>query len=349
VVVVVEAPPIAVPDPDAGLGEAAPEVEALPPPVGDASLPPDPATDAPAAVAGPGGTSTIAGPDPDPEPAAAAPPEPPTPPVTEPPPPPTTLPEVDDAVAAADPERLWVVSIGIDDYPGERFDLSAADDDAIAVTDAFANLGVPADHMYELLNGAATVEGVLGAVDWLVEHAGADDTAVFFYAGHVREVGHDTEVLVTSEGGWIADWFLASRFDDLASDDAWFAIAGCYGGGFIELLGPGRILTAAAPDGELAYESSALGRSYMVEYLFGRAIAQRAVVPTVQAAVAWANERLAADHPEHTLWHQDEAGHVVSLDGADRRSWPIDGAPPPPPPPPTTAPPRRCLLGILCG
>jgi hypothetical protein len=272
-------------------------------------------------------------------------------------PPPSLPPPPAAGAAAAHPERLWVVSIGIDDYPGDRYDLQAADDDAVAVTDTFVNLGVPNDHIYELLNEEANVAGILAAVRWLVDNAGPDDTAVLFYAGHVRELGGGTEVLVAADGGWVADWYLASELQRLASADAWFAIAGCFAGGFTELLAPGRILTGAAPAGELAYETATFQRSYMVEYLFARAINGRGVsVLTVQAAVAWANERLAVEQPDHVLFQQDDAAHEVSLDGTDRRTAPTPGAPgapappsSPSPPPPTTAPPRSCLLGLLCG
>lgn len=312
----VEAPPIVVVDPGAGIGEAAAVVEQ-------------------AVVVAPAEA-----------PPAEAPPSLPPPPAA--------------GATAAHPERLWVVSIGIDDYPGDRYDLRAADDDAVAVTDTFVNLGVPNDHIYELLNGEADVAGILAAVRWLVDNAGPDDTAVLFYAGHVRALGGGTEVLVAADGGWVADWYLATELQRLASADAWFAIAGCFAGGFTELLAPGRILTGAAPAGELAYETASFQRSYMVEYLFARAINGRgAAALTVQAAVAWANERLAAEQPDHVLFQQDDAGHEVSLDGTDRRAAPTPGAPgapappsspaPTPAPPPTTSPPRSCLLGLLCG
>lgn len=348
--VAVEAPPIEVLDPSAGVGPPAVE--------------PDPAEPEP----GPGPTAVAgaAAAPIEPEVPAAAPPTPsptPTPtPAAPPAPTPTTAPaptvtdEVTPTTQAAivtHPERVWVVSIGIDDYPGTRHDLAAARADAITVSDTMVDLGLDADHLYELLDGAADTAGILGAVDWLVEHAGPGDTAIFAYAGHIRELGGGTEVLVAADGSWIADWFLAQRFAALQSRDAWFAIAGCYGGGFDELLAPGRILTAAADPGELAYESTRFGRSYMVEYLFNQALLlHQAEAPTVQAAVAWANEHLAVDYPDFQLWHEDDAGHVVSLDGAERTAGPgsgsSGGAPGGGSPPPETTPPRDCFL-LLCG
>lgn len=274
------------------------------------------------------------------------------PPAPAPPPPPVLLPPLPVSAPgpgpapalATHPERIWAVVVGIDDYLGDRYDLAAAAADARTVVAGLAGLGVPGNQILELIDTRATVASVIEAVDWLVANAGPEDTVVFFYAGHLRDLGGGTEVLVTAEGAWVADWFLADRFAPLRARDAWLVIAGCYGGGFDELLAPGRILTAAAPAGALAYESTNYGRSFMVEFLVERALVRGlATEPTVQSLVAWTMAALAAEHPEHQLWHEDWAGHTVSLDGA-RRDEP--GPPPPPPAPPPTQP---CLLGILCG
>jgi hypothetical protein len=49
--------------------------------------------------------------------------------------------------------------------------------------------------------------------------------------------------------------------------DAWITLATRFAGGFTELLAPGRVLTAASPDGQLAYESRTLAHSYLVAAL----------------------------------------------------------------------------------
>jgi len=49
-------------------------------------------------------------------------------------------------------------------------------------------------------------------------------------------------------------------------------MAACYGGGFTELMAPGRILTAAADANSLAYENESFGRSYLDEYLIHQAL-----------------------------------------------------------------------------
>jgi hypothetical protein len=248
-----------------------------------------------------------------------------------------------------DADRVWAVVIGIDDYPGTRSDLRAATADAGDLVASLLRFGVPADQIRPVYDRAATVEGVLDAVAWLVEHAGPDDTAVFLYAGHVRDLGDGTEAVVTAEAGWITDWFLADRLADLAARDAWFVMAACYGGGFDELLGPGRVLTAGAGPGQLAYENDAYGRSYLAEFLLRRALLQGAAgEPTVQAAVAWASGQLAEHHPERQLWNADEAGHIISLDGARRDGPAPTDTPPPPEPPPPSPPGGDVVSGTAC-
>lgn len=261
-------------------------------------------------------------------------------------PPPSAVP--DDAPG----QRVWAVVVGIDDYPGTRSDLRAATADASDLVTALVQHGVPADHIRPLYDGAASVDGVLDAVDWLIANAGPHDTAVFLYAGHVRDLGYGTEAIVTAENGWIADWYLADRFVGLTARDAWFVVAGCYGGGFDELLGPSRVLTAAAGPGELAYENDGYGRSYLAEFVLRRALVERAAgEPTVQAAVAWASEQLAQRHPEHQVWNQDQAGHLISIDGLRRDGSAQPGTtttqPPPAPPPDAGLLDGGCLLGLV--
>ena len=68
-------------------------------------------------------------------------------------------------------------------------------------------------------------------------------------------------------------------------------------GGFTEVLGPGRVLTAAAGANEVAYENEGFGRSYMVEYMVRRAMLQGKAAGSVQDAFAWARAQIAHDYP----------------------------------------------------
>ncbi len=195
--------------------------------------------------------------------------------------------------------------VGIDDYPGTDADLKAAVADARDVDSALAAYGVPASHRLGLLDAQATGDNIRGALAWMTGRASADSTAVFFYSGHVRQVSGDpahdgenvAEAIVAADGDNVYDGQVADILRNLEARTAWLGIAACYGGGFDNALAPGRILTAAAGENDVAYENSSLGHSYMVEYMVRRAMLQGKAAGSVQDAFAWARAQIARDYP----------------------------------------------------
>jgi hypothetical protein len=200
---------------------------------------------------------------------------------------------------------VWAVIVGIDDYPGTDADLKAAVADARDVDSALAAYGVPASHRLVLLDAQATADNIRGALAWMTGRASADSTAVFFYSGHVRQVSGDpahdgenvAEAIVGADGDNVYDGQVADILRNLEARTAWLGIAACYGGGFDNALAPGRILTAAAGENDVAYENSSLGHSYMVEYMVRRAMLQGKAAGSVQDAFAWARAQIARDYP----------------------------------------------------
>ena len=200
---------------------------------------------------------------------------------------------------------VWAVIVGIDDYPGTDADLKAAVADARDVDSALAAYGVPASHRLVLLDGQATADNIRGGLAWMTGRASADSTAVFFYSGHVRQVAGDpahdgenvAEAIVAADGDNVYDGQVADLLRNLEARTAWIGIAACYGGGFDNALAPGRILTAAAGENDVAYENSSLGHSYMVEYMVRRAMLQGKAPGSVQDAFAWARAQIAHDYP----------------------------------------------------
>jgi hypothetical protein len=268
-------------------------------------------------------------------------------------------------VGPANGTGTWAVLVGIDDYPGTRHDLTAAKNDVASVKAALTALGTPEDHLLVIEDGQARIDVVRAGIEWLNAHAGPDSVAVFFFAGHVRKVGPDREALATAEGRAITDEELANRFTRLSARRAWIGIAGCYGGGFTEVMAPGRVLTGAAPANEVAYESSAFGRSYMVEYMIQQAMVEGRAPQTVQTAFAYAADALARDYPGRQPVQVDKSDGSLALGTQPQptasSSPPAEGSQPSPPPPsaggpppsspPTTAPPppqKHCLLGVVC-
>lgn len=264
-------------------------------------------------------------------------PIPPAPATFEGPPPAPRSPPPQLVSPAATGSGMWAVVVGIDDYPGSAHDLRFARNDAADVEAVLVRQGVAPEHRVHLADGQATAVNIGRALDWLTASAGPDATAVFFYAGHVRKLGSTTEALVGADGKLVTDVEVARRLRPLRAGRAWLVVAGCYGGGFTEALAPGRILTAAAGPNQLAFESTALHRSYLVEYLFRRAMLEGRAASSVEAAFAWAQAALRREHPNRVPVEYDQLAGDLSL--ALRASSPPP--PPPPPPPPTTAPPHR--------
>jgi hypothetical protein len=262
---------------------------------------------------------------------------------------------LDAATAALQPQdgtkgQVWAVVIGINDYPGDSNDLRSAVADADDMVAALHRYGVDGDHILLAEEGDATGRGILETLDWLDQQAAPEDTAVFFYAGHARKLDQTTEAVVGSDGRVVPDWMMAQHLAGLRAHDAWIVMASCYGGGFTELLQPGRVLTAAAGANDLAYESQTFGRSYLGEYLVRRGmLLDGSAGPTAQQAFDYAQAALQQEHPDRVLTEIDESTAPVSLDGQHR-----DRVPPPPQPPPTSAPPtsapppKSCVLLVVC-
>ena len=226
----------------------------------------------------------------------------------------------------------WAVVIGIDDYPGRGSDLRASVADANEVDLALARYGVPGDRRLVLRNTQASAATIADSLHWLVAHAASDSTVVFFYAGHVRKLSSRTEAIVGADGHLITDATMASLLAPLASHKVWIAMASCYGGGFDEVLAPGRILTGAADANSLAYESSAYGHSYLVEYMVRRAMNQGQAADSVEHSFAWAADALRREHPNRVPVETDDVPGNLSLG----RPAPRAAAPPAPPAAPPT-------------
>ena len=267
---------------------------------------------------------------------------------------PTDLPVAYATPSAPPPTRrpaigsgTWAVVIGINDYPGDTHDLEAGVADADQMAELLDRVGSPSSQRRVLRNGEATSQAILGALDWLVANAGPDATAVVFYAGHARSTD-GRESIVSVDGTLIRDTVLAERLVPLAARRAWIVMSACFGGGFTELLAPGRVLTAAAPAGERAYETTQYRASYLVEFMVRRALVNREAAASLQDAFGWARRQLEREHPGRVpvQFERDAASFAVYPTTTPARSEPPTSQPPPaqgepsPPPPPQNQPPE---------
>src|SRR5207302_9853673 len=168
-----------------------------------------------------------------------------------------------------------------------------------------------------LRDGQATSGTIVRAEDWLVAHAAPDAVAVFFYAGHARKLGPSSESILGADGNLVSDATLAAHLRNLRAQRTWIAMAACFGGGFTEMLGPGRVLTAAADANSLAYDNIRFGRSYMAEYMIRQGLALGRAWDSVQSAYGYAVSALQRDYPNRL---------PVEIDGDG--AGPIDLTPP---------------------
>ena len=235
---------------------------------------------------------------------------------------------------------VWTVSIGINDYPGQNGDLRSAVNDARDFDRAMAEFGIPATHRVLLLDGHASTQSIRAAARWLVSHAGPNATAVFFYAGHVRKLGVGSEAIIGAEGAELADRTLAADLAGLRAKQSWVVIAACFGGGFNEVLAPGRILTAGADANHSSYENLQFARSYLVQYLVVEGWLRHHAGPSVQEAFAYAVKRLQQDYPNRVPVQYDELGRPLLLTNGPTVAPTPDPTPAPAPAPtqPTTPP-----------
>jgi caspase domain-containing protein len=308
---------------------AAPAVELTKPdPVSEAASPPPPPA-----------VTELAAPPPAPDRPIVAPPSFPSSPAR-----PSKPPKAITSRSGPRDGGVWAVMVGIDDYPGQDADLQAAAADAREVDSALAAYGVPASRRILLLNSTATAANITRALSWLTSRAAPGATAVFFYSGHVRQIYGDLdgdgeevdEALVGADGNHVYDGEVASLLRSLQARSAWLGIAGCYAAGFDDALAPGRTLTAASGELDVAYENSGLGHSYLVEYMVHRAMLQGRASGSVQASFSWARSEIARDYPRRVPIMIDRSPAPVVLGrsspSAGSQSQPPAGRPSSPPP-----------------
>src|SRR5215213_3056481 len=81
----------------------------------------------------------------------------------------------------------WALLIGIDRYPnlGSEWQLDGCGNDVAIVHDTLSRrFGFQDDQFTVLRDEQATRDGILAAMEALVQRAGKDDEVVFFYSGH---------------------------------------------------------------------------------------------------------------------------------------------------------------------
>jgi hypothetical protein len=138
--------------------------------------------------------------------------------------------------------QVWVLSVGISDYPGSGNDLPECANDAVKIAEALRNQGLTAPEREFLLTDAqATTGAIRTALQRIVADAQPADTFVFFYSGHggqttgrsadTRELDGIDEYLFVYDGQLMDDE-IGRLFDRIRARTSIAAIDACFAGGF---------------------------------------------------------------------------------------------------------------------
>lgn len=81
--------------------------------------------------------------------------------------------------------RVYVVAVGVADYPGTVNDLSYCDADARSIASVYSNKSHATGHL--IINQNATVNNILNKMQQLFSQAKESDAIVLFFSGHGRK------------------------------------------------------------------------------------------------------------------------------------------------------------------
>jgi hypothetical protein len=223
---------------------------------------------------------------------------------------PSFSPEPDSPAPVVPHGATLAVVVGIDNYGDPAINLRSSVNDARTVDAALGRAGVDPRDRRVLTDGDATATQIRAALHWLAASSTPNTTAVFFFAGHAKHVG-PAEAIVSADGEAITDNELAALLRPNAAEHMWIGMATCYGGGFTELLAPGRVLTAAADATHEAYENDKLGRSYLVDSLVRHGLNNDFSTASIQDAFAKGTTELARTHADRLPVLESESAAPV--------------------------------------
>lgn len=159
--------------------------------------------------------------------------------------------------------NLYLLVVGINNYPSSRLKLDAAVPDARDMEQAFKQQGARLFRKVEtkmLLDGQATRQNILAGLDWLQQQAKPNDVAVMFYAGHggIAEQWHllpvDVNVKDLQKTG-ISNDTLRSKLGNLPCSRV-LLLDACFSGAFDDRKRKKRSLPTQADNAmrELSYD-----------------------------------------------------------------------------------------------
>ena len=184
----------------------------------------------------------------------------------------------------------WAVVIGIADYEGTEYDLWHPDEDAKEMARALTkDYGFSTGNVKVVLNGEATVEAIVSAIDWLALNEDENSTVVFFFSGHgyratdgdnwdadIESDGYD-EMIVSYDFYGLPDGLLRDRFSNFETPKFALIFAQCHSGGMfddpnVDLQAQGRVINSACKADQYGWDYFTLGNTLFGYYFVDRGI-----------------------------------------------------------------------------
>lgn len=166
------------------------------------------------------------------------------------------------ASAQSNPAAKNAVLIGIDKYQGRIRPNPGSVGDVQDMKRFLVSKGWSEDRIRVLTESTANANNIRTAMRWLVDSSSSSSWSVFFYSGHVKQMGRDRdrdgealdEYLWPHDNKFISDSELSNYMRQLRGY-AWIDIAGCEAAGFDDgLSSPNRLFTASSHEHEKSYQ-----------------------------------------------------------------------------------------------
>jgi len=154
------------------------------------------------------------------------------------------------------------VLIGIDKYRGRVRPNPGSVGDVQDMKKFLVSKGWHEERIMVLTDSAANANNIRNAMRWLVDSSTSSSWSVFFYSGHVKQMGRDRdrdgerldEYLWPHDNKFISDSELSHYMRQLRGS-AWIDISGCEAAGFDDgMSSPKRLFTASSQENEKSYQ-----------------------------------------------------------------------------------------------
>jgi hypothetical protein len=171
----------------------------------------------------------------------------------------------------------YAILVGISDYPGDAYDLSYCDDDALDMKMALTQYRYTESNIYLFLDDQATRQNIKNAIDAVKNRANIKDEVVFFFSGHGSKgtwtsddtqdiqqgvdldgtdesiVAHNGSQLVNIWDGELRQWFASINAARII-----FIFDSCLAGGMTDLAVANRVINMACTEKGVSYEYTGL-------------------------------------------------------------------------------------------